>query len=676
MGIRVGVSLAVPVLLLFMLALPGQVLAQAEGDWEWLRSEQVDALACPFKGDIDYEHGEVECGLIEVPENRTVPDSRSIELHFVRIRSTAEDEEEIRDDPVIYLTGGPGVQVPLYVRNLKDHSILERRDLYILEHRGIGQSGDFCPFFSSRNPELSAQDNFRDASRVMAERVTACFEKARARGVDLTAYNTIENARDVRALRMALGYEDWNVWGISYGSIMGQALLEQDPDGIRAMVLDAIVPLDLTDLMRIGGWYQRDLDKLFEACDEQDACARAYDGLASRYIDAIQALDESPVQVTVPESDIHPDGEAWLFQNTLVGMPFSLLYEQSNHPILPALLDRLSRAAEDRDKDFFTALAVADTSGGVQSSMGMGSAVRCLDGFMEEQARLLPEELSRNPVLTPAFGHPDAQREMAERCEELGLGRLDPSLYQQPQSDLPIVVANGAWDPITPPPLARYILDGLSNARYVEFPHAGHGPTRSVDCAGDFMNDFFDDPDAPLDEDCVESGESEAEYLARVYETDAVIRGLLMSETEPEALPGQAAWAGSSLVLAGGGFLTLGIGWLAGRVNRAPRPKGGGGRILIFASTVLILGWLLGMGLAAWRSSELSEALLLLGFLPWAGWFAWLAPLALIVAVAGLVQMFRTRLRFTLAGMIGLSAVALGVISLALFGLAWDLWPF
>jgi len=675
MGMRVVKCLTVSLAMSLAGLMGGQALAQQAGDWEWLRSDQVDTLACPFKGEIDYDHGEIECGLIEVPENRERPGSRSIELHFVRIAATAEDEDDIRPDPVIYLTGGPGVQVPLYVRNLRDHAILERRDLYILEHRGIGQSGDFCPFFSTRNPALAAQDNFRDASRVMAEQATACFEKARARGVDLQAYNTIENARDVRALRMALGYEDWNVWGISYGSMMGQALLEQDPDGIRAMVLDAIVPLDLTDLMRIGGWYQRDLDKLFEACSEQRRCARAYEDLESRYFSAIESMAESPMQVTVPESDRYPEGEAWVFQNALVGMPFGLLYEQANHPILPALIDRLSRAVESGDEDFFTALTVADTSGGVRSSMGMGSAVRCLDGYMEEQARLLPEELANNPVLTPAFGHPEAMAEMADRCEDMGLGRLDPARYRQPESDLPIVVANGAWDPITPPPLARYILDGLSNARYVEFPHAGHGPTRSVDCAGDFMNDFFDDPEAPLDEECVESGESAAEYLGRVYETDAVIRGLLMRETEPQALGMQVAWAGSSLILAGGGFLTLGIGWLAGRVNRAPRPKGGGGRLLIFAASVLILAWLLGMALAAWRSSELSEALLLVGFLPWAGWIAWLAPLALLVALAGLVQMFRTRLRFTLSGLIGLSAVALGVISLSLFGLLWGLWP-
>ena len=124
---------------------------------------EIDTLICPFKGDIEYEPGEIECGLLQVPENREDPNSRMIELHFVKLNSRwgHEDFDEIRDedalpwaegmadgrreDPVIYLTGGPGAPVTSYVSRFKDHTILDYRDLYILEQRGIVTSGDFCP---------------------------------------------------------------------------------------------------------------------------------------------------------------------------------------------------------------------------------------------------------------------------------------------------------------------------------------------------------------------------------------------------------------------------------------------------------------------------------------------------------------------------------------------------
>ena len=46
---------------------------------------RIDTLVCPFKGEIEYEPGDIECGLLEVPENREDPDSRFIELHFVKL---------------------------------------------------------------------------------------------------------------------------------------------------------------------------------------------------------------------------------------------------------------------------------------------------------------------------------------------------------------------------------------------------------------------------------------------------------------------------------------------------------------------------------------------------------------------------------------------------------------
>ena len=59
-------------------------------EMEWLRAASPDTLVCQFRGQIDYEPGEIECGLIQVPENREVPNSRTIELNYVRIVATGE----------------------------------------------------------------------------------------------------------------------------------------------------------------------------------------------------------------------------------------------------------------------------------------------------------------------------------------------------------------------------------------------------------------------------------------------------------------------------------------------------------------------------------------------------------------------------------------------------------
>ena len=645
---------------------------------EWLRQPGFDTLVCPFRGEIDYDRGEVECGLIRVPENREVSDSRTIELNFIRIPARGEDADgeavEVRPDPVIYLTGGPGVHADVYVSRLKDHTLVEQRDLIILEQRGIGNSGDFCPFFGALNRAEQIHPDW-DESQLAALRVARqCIEDAKARGVDVTGYHTFEIARDLKALRLALGLADWNVWGISYGSVLGQAYMTIDADAIRAVVLDAIVPLDLEDLMRIAYWHERNLAMLFAACDDQSRCVRVFDGLEARYRSAIAAITERPIELEVEPDERYPTGQAYLFQDLLVGLPFMLLYDESNHPALPAIIDGLTRAAETRDETFFRALALSDF-GGMGFSAGMSTAVRCLDGYATAAAENAPREFRDHALLARAFGSARALDEAERMCREAGLAPRDPAGFEPIQSDLPVLVANGAWDPITPVPLAEYILPGFSNGRLAIFPHAGHGPTRSLDCAGDFLNGFFNDPAAPLDSECIEEGGHAAEYIAPVFRTSALPRGLVLAEENEQRLRAHLVWAGSSWLISLVGAVVLLVAWSGRVLNGRHQRFAGGSRLLIFLAAVAATAYAAGLGSAAYATSEITELMLLFGLLPWAMWFAWMAPLSMVLATLGLIQLWRHRRHLPPASHLGLVPVALAVFSLAAAGLVWDLWP-
>ncbi len=653
--------------------------AEPPRELEWLRQGGYDTLVCPFRSRIDYEPGEIECGLIQVPENREVEGSRTIELHFVRIAARGEDEDgnevEVRDDPVIYLTGGPGVAVEGYVERLKDHSVVNGRDLYILEQRGIGYSGDFCPFFADRNRGDFQADNYVDSQRAMFEQARVCIEGAKARGVDVTGYHTFENARDVKALRMALGLEDWNVWGISYGSVLGQAYMKVDPEGIRAAVIDAIVPLDLRDLMRIPHWHEQNLDRLFAACQEQPDCAEAFDGLERRYRAAIANMTENPVRVEVPEGERYPDGETWFFADIIAGLPFSLLYEQSKHPAVPAIIEGLTRVVEEEDETFFRALALADFDGGPGVSMGMSVAVRCLDGYVDRWAESAPDDFRDYPTLARAFGALEVIEDAPALCREVGLAPRDPAQFELVETDLPVVVANGAWDPITPVPLAEAIMPGFSNGRLVVFPHAGHGPTRSLDCAGDFLNGFYDDPGADLDMECVESGEEAAEYIAPHFATRAAIEGVVLSEDHEKRFKAHMAWGGVSAALSALGLVVILLAWLARRLNGRRLEAAGSTRLVVWLATVSAAVYAGGLGAAAQATVEVAEPMMLFGLVSWAGAIAWFGPLTGLLGLAGLVQAWRYRGNIAPASRIGLLLVALGTVSLSLFGLVWDLWP-
>ena len=652
-------------------------------EMEWLRAASADTLICPFRGQIDYEPGEIECGLIQVPENREVPDSRTIELNYVRIVATGEDHEgeavDIRDDPVIYLTGGPGVTVDTYVARLKDHRLVSQRDLYILEQRGIGNSGDFCPFVGRRNVADAVHADQESSERAYLDQVETCIQTAIDMGVDVTGYNTFENARDVKALRLALGLDEWNVWGISYGSVLGQAYMKEDLEGIRAAVIDAIVPLDIGELMRISHWHNANLDRLFGACADQEDCARVYEGLRDRYMTAIQKLNESPVTVEVEPDEMAPQGEVHFFSSLIVGLPFSLMYEQETHPALPAIIDALTDIVESDDERFYQALAQAmrmDMDEDFGFSLGMAAAIRCQDGYVDGSAATVAQDQEAYPELFAAFNHPAVIQEAPGRCRGIGLAQRDMSEYAPVVTDLPVVIANGRWDPITPVELAEYIMPGFENGELVVFPHAGHGPTRSIPCAGDWLNTWFDDPSAPVDRECVDEGEEAAQFLAPYFRSSVMIDALAMMGEDEDRLRAHGAWIGASAGMTLLAALFLPLAWVGRRFNGHRLEASGGSRLLVFFSAGLAVVWLAGMGYAAYATSQITEAMLLFGMVPWAQWFAWASILSLIVAIAAIVQTWRNRGKIRLGSKIGLIVSSLAVVSLSIAGQVWSLGPF
>lgn len=650
----------------------------AEGD--------IVPVICPFRDTIDYEPGEISCGLLAVRENRDTQDSRIIQLLYTRIHARGpedadEDAEfEGRADPVVYLTGGPGVGVPSYVSRFVDHAATETRDLYILQQRGITQSGDFCPLFSLEEPALNVGRDSAEQEEFEQRRLARCFDRALAEGVDLSAYNTVENARDVRVLREALGYDSWNVWGISYGSHLGQMLTQIDPQGIRALVIDAIVPNDLENLMRIHRWAARVLDNIVTTCAADTACSRAYPDLEARTYAAMAALQENPVIVTVSDTEAFPGGEVAVGGQAIAFAPFSMMYEQSTYSGLAAVLNALVRAAERRDETVFTAIALGaggNLAGG-DFSPGMSAAVSCNDGYTWHNAQVIAEDMDEAPGLAGLIGSPAGADASQALCEQYGMGLRDRADYMPVSFDGPALVVNGAWDPITPPDLARQIMPGFANGQYLEVPFAGHGPTRSDECAADVMVAFFDDPAAELDTSCVATANAEPSFIVPMASGIAA-RAIVQMEEDRPALMGLLAWGGLSALILLIALIVFPVAFVLRRIDGTPSANTGGARGASVAAAALGIGGLAVLGYAAWYTSEISPIVLIAGFAGPARIGAWAVLLGGLAGLAALFLIAGARLssgRMAIGTLGGVIITALAALSLAICAAVADLTPF
>ena len=232
-------------------ALPILAPDRVHSNWADFQPE-FTPYVCPFHAKApDYDPEEFRCGYVLVPEDRTKPDSRLIKLSVLSIKSTSDNPER---RAVIRLTGGPGGpslgagRIFAY-QGANAQAFREAADLIFFDQRGIGYSeGHFCRAVP-RNFQFGVPiEEGVERSKAAFE---TCLDEARARGIEVDGYTTWQNALDVRDIRIALGYEQWTLFGVSYGTSLGQSILQVDEDGVRAAILDSVVP---ATPLETGGW--------------------------------------------------------------------------------------------------------------------------------------------------------------------------------------------------------------------------------------------------------------------------------------------------------------------------------------------------------------------------------------------------------------------------------------
>ena len=662
----------------------------AEPDYFKRDTFKLTSVVCPFKGEVDYDAENLSCRLLEVPENREKSRGRKIELHVVKLHAREPDNWDAeekgewfkRDDPIIYLTGGPGAKAINYVTRFQTHGVRDTRDLYILEQRGIGFSDDFCPLYSGRNPAASNVPTRAKAQDAALDAVEECFAKAKANGVDLSGYSTIENARDVEALRRALGIEKWNVWGISYGSILGQAYLKEDPEGIRAAVIDAIVPLSPgTTLHNTTKYYARDLDILAGACADNAVCVRSFSDFKDRLKQSVETVAATPIEVEAIDKEANPTGKAWIFENIIGGAPFAMLYEQDNYAAIPAFIDAVANAVEKGDTDAFRILSAGASPIDSGSSQGMFNTISCRDGWLDYSEAASLEDIAAYPTLSKVIAgtltsHPRLIERHQRICKKYAGGPRDPADYAPVETDIRTLLVEGAMDPITPPPLAKEILPGFSNGTYVEFAYTGHGPSRSVKCAGEFLTKFYDDPDGELDLSCPESMEA-PKFIGPLMETGGLAQLGAVAADDPKGLAAPGLWACLSILGLLISAVIYNLAPIARLINSNRVLPTGGARALAWAVSLIGVVSAAGLGYAVYATQEANEFLLLVGLVGWAKWFA----LAGLIAGAGGLLLFfltvRARMRESLpiGVVLGLLLTSISAVGFAAFLVRHGLLP-
>ena len=444
---------------------------------------------------------QLECGTVEVPLDHDAPDEGSAQLAVVVDEAADTDGGQA---PLLVLGGGPGeVLVEPYLTTPQQRQVFAAsRTTIIIDQRGVGSSDPAltCPEL----PALEVQESAVADIDAAIEATGECRERLVDEGVDLDAYNHLANARDIEVVRRALGYDQLNVRGTSYGTQVALLAAEMFPESVRSVVLSSPLDPRTNWMQELPGGFAQALDRLTTACAQDAACTDQVGDLREAIEETVERLDEKPQEVTAQP----PGGETTTLTYTpsrfLDGLS-AFFYQPQLTAMLPAVVDR----AHDGDlTPMATIVACYEQRTEGSLAAGMQQSMLCTGeaGLLDPQAALADvddELIAGHWYPQTMYGAP-----AEEFCESWDVEQIyDPSEISL-DTEVPTLVVTGEFDHVTPPHLGEQVHDALPASHLIEVPQAVHGPLEGLSlpgtgtCGQGIVTDFLDDPGRAPDAGC------------------------------------------------------------------------------------------------------------------------------------------------------------------------------
>lgn len=426
---------------------------------------------CRLKG---VEH-EALCGTVRRALDPAAPQGAQIGVHFAVLPALARNK---RADPVFFFAGGPGQAAmamagPLSKRYARFGN---RRDLVFVDQRGTGRSAPLmCPGDDERAVLQPLADGLDEVKRL--DRLTSC--RAALQKLphgDLRQYTTTIAMADIDAVRAALGVEQINAIGASYGT---RAVLEYQrlfPQRVRRAVIDGVAPPDMVLPVSFSPDNQAALDAMLAGCEAEDACKKRYPDLRGEWQLLLRSL---PLTTTVAHPLTGRDERLTFTRDLVLNAVRMPLYV----PMLAAGLPGVIHEAAQQRFAPLLGLASAMDGPGMGLAIGMHLSVVCAEDA--------PRMAQAQDAPGADFGSSYADF-YAKACADWPRGTVPPAFYRIGAAPAATLVLSGGADPATPPRHGERVAKLLgAKARHVVVPQSGHG-TLALACMRDAVMRFVD----------------------------------------------------------------------------------------------------------------------------------------------------------------------------------------
>ncbi|HYJ14684.1 MAG TPA: alpha/beta fold hydrolase [Candidatus Limnocylindria bacterium] len=420
------------------------------------RQTTVELTPCTFA-----RHKEAAlCGKHQVYENREAKTGRKIALNIVVLpaRSSAA-----KTDPVFYLAGGPG-QAAARIASAGEDAIMRElrreRDLVFVDMRGTGDSNGLqCDFPADPSKVQSFFGEFFELAVIQA-----CREKLE-RIADLKYYNTPLGVDDLEEVRLALGYDKINLYGVSHGSQATLEYLRRYPDAVRSAVLAGVATPAAKLPLQFAQGAEQAMTRLFEDCAADDGCNTAFPQLMQRFAQLMQSFDNGPVELQVAHPATKAVQTATLSRGVFVVRLLALLYNHRTAGLLPLII---ANAAQGDWSAFMKILARSAAPPAFRVYLGAYLSATC-----SESVPLIDDQALVRATAHTFMGEYRTNRHQ-QACAHWPRGEIAPHYYQPVRAATAVLMLSGDIDPATPAAFGAQALETLPNGRQVVLRNTPH----------------------------------------------------------------------------------------------------------------------------------------------------------------------------------------------------------
>lgn len=477
------------------------------------RTGQFERVSCEV---FQISDGRFECGYVNVPEFHAQPTGAQIKLAVAILPQSSGAGATPTQSALVVAQGGPGGSSLDTFASFFEQPALSgiselraARDIVLYDQRGTlyAKPALMCPeelenTFATIEREISHEESLR----LSQEAALACRARLVAQGVHLDAYNSIENALDIEDVRRALGYDTFDFYGVSYGTLLALHGLRETPGTFRSVILDAVVPAQTNPNSAIAESQQRAFEELFTRCAGDTDCASAFPNLAKVFYEEVDALNQKPARVPLEDRETGKIYNAVVDGDTWMNILFQFIYDSEFVPALPKMIYDAQDGIFTLAQAFYPVLIFDRTFAG-----GMYYSVMCA-----EDADFTVKDLTLEGVDTRiARAQTRDTAWFLDLCAKWNVPPLGARADEPVTAHVPTLVFSGDFDPITPPPFGQQAAETIAPSYVFEFPAYGHGAITSGDCPLEMMAAFVKEPEHAPNAQCIRDTATRVKFISR-----------------------------------------------------------------------------------------------------------------------------------------------------------------